>query len=62
MNTKQILQMGLGTLSLLFGVLLISNYSLGAAVVDTVITFSIAFLLMMMGGFLWVGTAASIMK
>ncbi len=61
MDTRQILQMGLGTVSLLLGVLLVAHYQY-QAVVDAVITFIIAFLLMLMGGFLWVGTAVSIMK
>ncbi|HDR53238.1 MAG TPA: hypothetical protein ENN60_00995 [archaeon] len=61
MDTKQILQMTLGTLALLLGVLLISSYE-SSALLDTLLTFIIGFLLMLMAGFLWVGTAVGLLK
>ena len=61
MDTKQVLLMGLGTISLLLGVLLVTHYQY-QTIVDTALTFLISFLLILMGGSLWVGTAVSIMK
>ena len=59
METKQILQMVLGTLSMLLGVLVTR---IPEATVDAIASLLIAFLLMLMAGFLWIGTAVSILK
>ena len=62
MESRHILQLLIGTFSILLGTMLISNFSFTPRLIDSILTFSIAFLLVLMGGILWIGTAVSIMR
>jgi len=63
MEAKHILQLILGSLSLMLGNILVTKYEFTlASASDVLLTFLIGFFLVFMGGILWVGTAVGIIK
>lgn len=63
MEAKHILQITLGTLSIILGNILVTKFDFStAATADMILTFLIGFFLVFMGGILWIGTTVGIMK
>lgn len=63
MRTKDMALLAFGSFSLLLGSLLTSSFSFsGAGTVDAMLTFFVAFLLVFMGGILWIATAVNTIK
>lgn len=63
METKDFAFLGFGSFSILLGSLLTSNFSFSeAATIDALLTFFVAFLLVFMGGVLWIATAVNVIR
>lgn len=63
MQTKDLAFLAFGSFSILLGALLTSNFSfIEATTLDAMLTFLVAFLLVFMGGILWIATAVNTIK
>ncbi len=63
MESKHLLQLALGSFSIMLGNILVSKFDFSAAsAADTLLTFLIGFFLVFMGGILWLGTGIGIIK
>ncbi len=63
MQTKDVAFLAFGSFSILLGALLTSNFRFSeAATADALLTFFVAFLLVFMGGVLWIATAVNTIK
>ncbi|MBR9689998.1 MAG: hypothetical protein GOV01_03830 [Candidatus Altiarchaeota archaeon] len=63
MQTKDAAFLAFGSFSILLGSLLTSSFSFSeATTIDALLTFFVAFLLVFMGGILWIATTVSVIK
>ncbi|MBR9680597.1 MAG: hypothetical protein GOU98_02110 [Candidatus Altiarchaeota archaeon] len=63
MQTKDLGFLGLGAFSILLGSLLTSSFSFSeAGTIDALLTFFVAFLLVFIGGVLWIATTVNVIK
>jgi hypothetical protein len=63
MQGKDLAFLAFGSFSILLGSLLTSSFSFSeAATIDALLTFFVAFLLVFMGGVLWIATAVNTIK
>ena len=63
MNLRDIVMLVFGSFSFLLGSLLTSSFSFSeAGTIDALLTFFVAFLLVFMGGILWIATAVNTIK
>ena len=63
MEAKHILQLIIGSFSIMLGNILASKFDFSSATTaDAILTFLIAFFLVFMGGILWIGTTIGIIR